>query len=204
MTSRYIPQGRRSRSCAGASDGANIMKNLTRREAVKTGAAIAAVGATATLGLPAVAEAATQDAELLARVAEFYPALEKHNIASEAWHTRRAEADAIPDCPPHAVPAFDKAGHDRWNAFMKAQGVWKLSDKANAAGRALGKAANRVFAVPARTYPGALEKVKIANLATGDGEGVGNADDDLETYQDFDNPWMKKAIADLERLAGAS
>ncbi len=51
------------------------MKNLTRREAVKTGAAIAAVGATATLGLPSVAEAATQDAELFARVAEFYPAL---------------------------------------------------------------------------------------------------------------------------------
>ncbi len=60
------------------------MKTLTRREAVKTGAAIAAVGATATLGLPSVAEAKTQDAELLARVAEFYPALEKHNIASEA------------------------------------------------------------------------------------------------------------------------
>ncbi len=60
------------------------MKNLTRREAVKTGAAIAAVGATATLGLPSVAEAKTHDAELLARVAEFYPALEKHNIASEA------------------------------------------------------------------------------------------------------------------------
>ena len=60
------------------------MKNLTRREAVKTGAAIAAVGATATLALPSVAEAGNQDAELLARVAEFYPALEKHNIASEA------------------------------------------------------------------------------------------------------------------------
>ncbi len=60
------------------------MKTLTRREAVKTGAATAAVGATATLGLHTVAEAATQDAELFARVAEFYPALEKHNIASEA------------------------------------------------------------------------------------------------------------------------
>ena len=84
MTSRYIPQSHPSRSRAGASDGAITMKTLTRREAVKTGAAIAAVGATATLGLPSVAEAKTQDAELLARVAEFYPALEKHNIASEA------------------------------------------------------------------------------------------------------------------------
>ena len=32
-----------------ATDGEIIMKNLTRREAVKTGAAIAAVGATAVL-----------------------------------------------------------------------------------------------------------------------------------------------------------
>ncbi len=181
------------------------MKNLTRREAVKTGAAIAAVGATATLGLPSVAEAATQDAELLARVAEFYPALERHNSAVEASSTRRAEAEGMPDCPPFAVPAADgQVVNDRWDAFMKAQGVWKLSDKANAAGRALGKAAKRVFAIPARTYEGAVEKVKIAYLATGDGEGTGTGDGDLEAYQDIESPWMANAIADLERLAAAS
>ena len=76
---------------------------------------------------------------------------------------------------------------------MKAKGVWKLSDKTNAAGRAMGKAANRVFVIPARTYRGAVEKVKIAYLATGDA--------DLDAYQDFENPWMANAIADLERLA---
>ncbi len=73
------------------------MKNLTRREAVKTGAAIAAVGATATLALPSVAEAGNQDAELLARVAEFYPALEKHNIAAEASSIRRDGPQRRPD-----------------------------------------------------------------------------------------------------------
>ncbi len=172
------------------------MKNLTRREAVKTGAAIAAVGATATLALPSVAEAGNQDAELLARVAEFYPALEKHNIAAEASSTRRDEADAMPDCPP--------CSHDRWHAFMEAQGVLKLYDKRNAAGRAMGKAANRVFAVPARTYRGAIEKVKIAYIATGDGEGTYTGDADLDAYQDFETPWMANAIADLERLAGVS
>ena len=180
------------------------MKNLTRREAVKTGAAIAAVGATATLGLPSAAEAATQDAELFARVAEFYPALEKHNIASEAWNTGREEADAMPDCPPDAIPAFDKAGYDRWRAFMKAKGVWKLADKSNAAGRAMGKAANRVFAIPARTYRGAVEKVKIAYIAIGDGDGTCTSDGDLEAYQDIENPWMANAIAGLERLGRAS
>ncbi|MCZ6466246.1 MAG: hypothetical protein O6829_03095, partial [Alphaproteobacteria bacterium] len=89
------------------------MKNLTRREAVKTGAAIAAVGATATLGLHSVAEAATQDAELLARVAEFYRAFEKHNIASEASNARRDEADAMPDNPRDPAPGFNRAAYDR-------------------------------------------------------------------------------------------
>ena len=110
----------------------------------------------------------------------------------------------MPDCPPDAIPAFDKAGHDRWWAFMKAQGVLKLYDKTNAAGSAMGKAANRVFAIPARTYEGAVEKVKIAYIATGDGEGTLTGDVDLDAYQDFDTPWMKNAIADLERLAGAA
>ncbi len=35
------------------------------------------------------------DAELLARVAEFYPALEKHNVAMEASSARRAEAETV-------------------------------------------------------------------------------------------------------------
>ncbi len=144
------------------------------------------------------------DAELIACVAEFYRAYEKTNAATEAWHTRQAKADAMPDCPEDKAPFDDKAAHNRWRAFMKAQGVWKLSDKANAAGRALGKAANRVFAVPARTYPGALEKVKIAYIATGDGDGTYTGDADLYAYQDFENPWMANAIADLERLGGAS
>ncbi len=173
------------------------MKNLTRRQAVKTGAAIAAAGATATLGLPSVAEAAIQDAELFARVAEFYRAFERHNIASEASSARRDEADAMPDCPPCSP-------HDRWHAFMEAQGVLKLYDKTNAAGRAMGKAANRVFAIRARTYEGALEKVKNAYIATGDGEGTLTGDVDLDAYQDFDTPWMANAIADLKRLGGAS
>ncbi len=144
------------------------------------------------------------DAKLLARVAKFYRAFEKHKIASEASSARRDEAEAMPDCPPDTIPAFDKAGHDRWKAFMKAKGVWKLADKANAAGRAMGKAANRVFSIPSRTYWGAVEKVKIAYIAIGDGDGTYTGDADLDAYQDFENPWMANAIADLERLGGVS
>ena len=85
MTSPPIPHRHPSCPPCGQRMGLITMKTLTRREAVKTGGAAAAVvGATVILGLPAVTKSATQDAELLARVAEFYPALEKHNIASEA------------------------------------------------------------------------------------------------------------------------
>ncbi len=180
------------------------MKNLTRREAVKTGAAIAAVGATATLGLHSVAEAATEDAELFARVAEFYRAFEKHNLAARAHHTRSNEIAAMPDHPPLADPNSDRPGFDRWMAFKDAQGSGRLWSKMDSAGRAMGKAANRVIAIPARTYRGAIEKVKIAYIATGDGDGTYTGDADLDAYQDFENPWMTSAIADLQRLAGAS
>ena len=56
----------------------------------------------------------------------------------------------MPDNPRDPTPGFNKAAYDRWHAFMKAKGVWKLADKANAAGRAMGKAAKRVFAIQAR------------------------------------------------------
>ena len=57
------------------------------------------------------------------------------------------------------------------------------------------------LAADGRTYEGAAEKVKIAYLATGDGEGTLTSDADLSAYQDDENPWMANAIADLERLA---
>ena len=144
------------------------------------------------------------DADLLARVAEFYPAAERHYSASEAWSTGMEKAEAMPDCPPHPVPADGRVVNERWHAFMEAQGESRLYDKMDAAGRKLGKAANAVFAIPAHTYEGAVEKVKIAYIATGDGEGTYTGDADLDAYQDFETPWMANAIADLDRLAGVS
>ncbi len=79
-----------------------------------------------------------------------------------------------------------------------------MYDKACAAGRTMGRAANRVFAIPARTYWGAIAKVKIAYIAIGDGDGTHTGDADLDAYQDFETPWMANAIADLDRLAGVS
>lgn len=47
---------------------------------------------------------------------------------------------------------------------------------------------------------GAVEKLKIAYMVNGDGEGADNGDADLDVYQ-VEDPWMPKVIRDLERLA---
>ena len=135
---------------------------------------------------------------MIARAAEFHRAFEKYNLAARAHRTRSNEIAAMPDHPPLADANSDRPGFDRWMAFKDAQGLGGLWDELDAATRACGKAANRVSAIPAQTYRGAVEKVKVANLATEDD------DDELVSHQDSDNPWMKKAIADLERLAGVS
>ena len=103
--------------------------------------------------------------------------------------------------PQSAHPAFDKAASDRWEAFMDEKGNSRLFEISNAANRRSGAAANVVFAAPAHTIRGATEKMKIARLASGIGEGSGTGDVDLAAFQDNDAPWIDNAIADLERLA---
>ncbi len=146
-----------------------------------------------------VGEAA--EPELLARVAKFWEAHREKQATWKAWQTRRAEVEAMPECPPMAVPAFDKAGSDRWEAFMKAKGATRLSRIANAANRRSGKAVHAVFATPANTIRGAVEKLKIARIVIGIGDGDETADIDLEGFQDRKAPWIDNAIGDLERLA---
>ena len=138
---------------------------------------------------------------VLPRVADFWKAHQEKQATWKAWKTRRAEVEAMPDCPPKAVPAFDKAGSDRWDAFMEDKGVFRLFDIANDANRRSGAAANAVFATPAQTIQGAIEKVKIARLVTDLTEGAETGDADLAAFQENEAPWIDNAIADLERLA---
>ena len=67
-----------------------------------------------------------------------------------------------------------------------------------------GEAAKAVFAIPAQTVRGALEKLKIVYLAVGNGKA--NPEDagdyDLALYQTSETSWFAIAIADLERLTG--
>jgi hypothetical protein len=59
---------------------------------------------------------------------------------------------------------------------------------------------NAAFATPAETLSGAVEKLRIPRPALGEFQQEGA--DELECFQDYDDPWFPRVIADLERLAG--
>ena len=92
-----------------------MRKHITRRQALNCGGmALAVTGATATLGFPLLAKA--DDAELLARVAEFWKAHEKNASAHDAYMTRQNEIEAMPDYPPEPDPQL---AHEDYDAFIK-------------------------------------------------------------------------------------
>ena len=84
--------------------------------------------------------------------------------------------------------------------FCEQHGMDAYWDRMNQAHRKVGSTVVEVFKVPARTVPGAIEKLKIVSRAMGDGW---DADDELTQWQEIDQPWIDVVIADLERLAQA-
>ncbi len=90
---------------------------------------------------------------------------------------------------------------DRWGRYMEQGGVDRLGEQFSVLISNAGEAANAVFDTPADALPGAIKKLKIAYMVTGDSEGAGNGDATLDVYQ-VEDPWMPKVIRDLERLAG--
>ena len=185
------------------------MKNLSRRKALKAGGAALAV--TATLGFPMTAKA--DDSELLARVADFWTAYEKHDETWNAHQVRRPEIEAMPDYPPElpwdGEKTLSQAEYELHRKRILEQAAFRerhgdLWEAANEAGKQMGAAANAVFAIPAKTAKGAVAKLKIARRASGATAEGGDGDAELSCYQDYDAPWIDNAIADLERLVGGA
>ena len=176
---------------------------------MKSGAALAVTGVTATLPISALAKG--DDSELLARVATFWKAHEKNARAYDAFTARQNEIEAMPDYPPEPDPQLV---HEDYDAFIKRRneqfdfrnrhGRGEMYDAWAQTGKRMGEVVNAVFACPAQTVRGAYEKLRITRLATGIGEGSGTGDGDLCCYQDYDAPWIDSALADLEWLAGGA
>ncbi len=187
------------------------MTGLSRRDALMgaTAAAIVTTATVAPLALKAsgVKAALAGDAVLLARVAQFHETYEAAQRAWERQQSHRARIEAMPGCPVariwHAGDTED--GRPTWrerDAFLEEHDAYKYYDECNSLWNQTGEFANALFETPSQTTKGALEKLKIAYTAAGDGEGTDTGDIDLQAFQDLAAPWMESVIADLERLSG--
>ncbi len=167
------------------------MTAITRRNAL-----LGASAAVAVAGVPVAVQAS--DAILLARIGRFHDLYNEWCCTHEKQAAHRAEIEARPDCPP-----CDPATGSRANsAFLEANDAFRYWDQAQILGKQTGALVNAIFETPAQTATGALEKLKIAYTAVGDGGGTYTGDIDLEAWQDLEAPWMEAVIADFERLIG--
>ncbi len=170
---------------------ANQTHNLSRRAVLagSTAALVAAVPVGAALS-------SSDDAALLAQVAQFGDLYERWQRAWEKQHTHRAQIEAMQDCPP--LNGTVQKGRDHI-AFLKEHDAFKHCDEVNRLGKQTGALANAIFATPAQTPRGVLEKTHILHAALGDYPDDGDAN--LEGYQvDGEPTWFGLVIADLERI----
>ena len=174
-----------------------MQSKMTRRSVLAGAPAFAAV-----VAMPV--QVAAGDELLLTRIAAFHEIYDPSNNAHERWISEKERVEALPNCPPYCTPAEDRGAYNKYSKFFADRGVHALCERSNDLNMQCGKAALAVFATPAQTMLGAIEKLKIAYLAIGDGDGTCTGDRDLEAFQDLDAPWMESVMADLERLAGGA
>ncbi len=163
--------------------------------AVITGAATVPLAIKAA-GAKAALAGEADDAVLLARIEQFHEVYDAQNRVWAKQQAHRAEIEARPDCP-----ALDPATSSRDHfAYLEATDAFRYYGETERLIEKTGPLANVIFETPARTTKGALEKLKIAYTAIGDGEGSG--DEGLLLCQNPKALWMAAVVADLERLAG--
>ena len=140
------------------------------------------------------------DAELLARVGDFNHALKDRCRKHKFWIEHRDQVEARPDCPPDVRPLADPAGYIRHQDFLDEHRVDTFYAQFDVAELRCEKAVAAVFALPANTVRGALEKLKIA-YETVIEDGAHFTDIDFRHFQG-DVSWTENTIRDLERQAG--
>jgi len=177
------------------------MSTISRRDAIKgaTAAAVITGAILAPLAIKAAgakAALAGDDAVLLARIEQFHEVYDAQNRVWAKQQAHRAEIEARPDCPP-IDPATCSRDHF---AYLEANDAFRYYGETERLIEKTGPLVNTVFETPARTTKGALEKLKIAYTAIGDGEGSG--DEGLLLCQNPVALWMAAVVADLGRLAG--
>jgi hypothetical protein len=166
------------------------MRDITRRAALRGTAAVAGCA----VATPAIAAIRQDDGTLMDLIGSFHQVYRATLKMREEGLLALRHLKAMPEYPTLTAP------HGAWNAFMDKHGQTALWDKVCLLDERSGALAKRLFDTPANTLPGAIEKLKIAYMVNGDGNGAPDGDADLDAYQVGD-PWMPKVIRDLERLA---
>ncbi len=165
---------------------------ISRRDALM-GAGAAAVVA----GVPGAVLG--EDAVLLARLGQFHDVYGEWQHVWAKQQAHRASVEAMSGCPQLGANLNHNKAHF---AFLEAHDAYRYEDQSRRLGDQTGVLVKGIFETPAQTAKGALEKLKIAYTAIGDGGESDNGDIDLEAFQDWNAPWMEAVIRDLERLAG--
>ena len=142
------------------------------------------------------------DTALLKLAATFDVLYREHDRLRRQWLAASDAAHHDPDHP--GLPLEPGAKMDQDQAVRERRGVNILFDASSRMCERVGKVAKAIFAVPARTLPGAAAKLRIVALAYGTGNtGDSGGDADLEVHQNPRKPWLRSTIEDIECMAGA-
>ena len=144
------------------------------------------------------------DAELMRLIAEFEATYAASNRVHETYHREKDRITALPDCPPEVLPITDREAHERREDFFDRHGADALHNEMSKLGRFAGALAYQIFATPAHTLIGAVEKLKILRLALGDEPHEG--DNDLACYicdsvEQREESWFASVMKDFDRLS---
>ena len=146
------------------------------------------------------------DAELMRLIAEFEATYAAGNRMRETYHRERDRITALPDCPPDVLPITDRESYECREDFLDRHGTFVLSNEMSKLSKFAGVIAYQIFATPAHTLVGTVEKLKILRLAYGERPHEG--DDDLACYacdsvEMRDESWFASVMKDFERLCAA-
>lgn len=189
-------------------------RNLLRGAAVTCAAASIVAGAAeaAPISEPMQAADPNPDSELLAEIADFIRVYGDYQRAEAHAKSARYRADSATDAPPspcevmegldahgesYDVGEITRAHMDALHAHWKPYGVDEAYDRWNALADECARRALLIFPVHARTLPGILAKMKLANTLIADNDGDDGA---AEMWEGFDG-WRAFIQRDLERLA---
>ena len=176
---------------------------ISRRDALATGAAVAVTGLTVA---PLAMKAAGVKAALAGSDPQIEALMGRLQAANALYDDNCARYDAatahIPDYPREI--GVSQATMDTYNRKYEASGGKVLSEQGGAILRRITNIEVQIIQTPAKTLHGALCKARVVWHIMAESEGLDEKDPDLDgQYGRLEDPvFIWSMLQDLERLAG--